>query len=360
MATTVLTSISPQTSDTIGDAPGPTADGNAGTGTRSAREVLAATRPFAREQRWRSWWVFVTTFTIMGGLLVIAATAPWWGLQLLASMTAGMVLVRAFIIYHDYLHGAMLRRSWLARIVMFAFGYLMLTPARTWRSSHNHHHAHVGIAEAANSGTFPLMTVAMWRKASRWQRFVYRLSRNPVTIAGAYVTVFAFDLTLSPFLMQPLKKWDSALALALHAGVIAVLWTFLGLGVAFFAFVLPIALAGALGAYLFYVQHNYPGMAVIGADAWDNHRASLTTCSHLRVGRVMSWITGDIGLHHVHHLNLSIPFYRLREAMAAVPELQQPVTTTMRPWDVLACLRLKLWDERSGRMVGYRAARLDA
>ena len=356
MATTILTSSSPQTDDTNGIAtpPGPA---SADIHPRSAREVMAATRPFAREQRWRSWWVFITTFTIMGGLLVIAGAAPWWGLQLLASTAAGMVLVRAFIIYHDYLHGAMLRRSWMARIVMFAFGYLMLTPATTWRSSHNHHHAHVGIAQAANSGTFPLMTVAMWRKATRWQRFVYALSRHPVTIGGAYVTVFAFDLTLSPFLVQPLKKWDSGLALLLHAGVIAGLWTCFGLGVAFFAFILPIALAGALGAYLFYVQHNYPGMTVIGADAWDNHRASLSTCSHLRVGRIMSWITGDIGLHHVHHLNLSIPFYRLREAMAAVPELQQPVTTTMRPWDVIACLRLKLWDEGSGQMVGYRAAR---
>jgi omega-6 fatty acid desaturase (delta-12 desaturase) len=330
--------------------------GTAETSARCARDVLAATRPFAREQRWRSWWIFITTFAIVLGLLTIAGSAPWWGFRLAASALAGLTLVRAFIIYHDYLHGAMLKRSWFAYLVLHLFGYLMLTPSGTWRTSHNFHHGHVGMVLPDNSGSFPLMTVAMWRQATWWQRFVYRLSRSPATVVGAYVTVFAFDLTISPLLMHPLKKWDSGMALLLHGGVIALLWTFLGAGVALFAFVLPVAIAAAIGAYLFYCQHNFPGMAVIPEEEWSNHRAALTTSSHLRVGRVMSWCTGDIGLHHVHHLNLSIPFYRLREAMAAVPELQQPVTTTLWPWDVIACLRLKLWDEQAGRMVGYGEA----
>jgi omega-6 fatty acid desaturase (delta-12 desaturase) len=323
---------------------------------RSACEVLAATRPFTVENRWKSWWYLSTTVIMLIGLLTIAGMAPWWPARLLCSMLAALVMVRVFIIYHDFMHGSMLRDSLLAKILLHLYGYLALAPARTWRKSHNFHHAHVGKALVVNSGSYPIMTTDMWQQASVSERINYRISRNPLIILLAYPMVFGWSLTIEPLLEERLRKWDSALALALHGALIAVLWWWGGPSLAVFTVIVPVAMAATIGAYLFYAQHNFPGMKILTDDEWTNYRASLETSSFITFGPLMRWITGDIGYHHVHHLNLAIPFYRLAEAMAAIPELQHPVTTTMSLRDILACLRLKVWDRGSRSMVGYHGA----
>jgi omega-6 fatty acid desaturase (delta-12 desaturase) len=113
------------------------------------------------------------------------------------------------------------------------------------------------------------------------------------------------------------------------------------------------AVACCLGGYLFYAQHNFPDMHLQPRDKWTFTRAALESSSYMETGPILGWLSGNIGYHHVHHLNPTIPFYRLPEAMAAVPELQHPGKTSLRPADVLACLRLKLWDPALGRMVGW-------
>lgn len=324
---------------------------------REERAVILATRQFASEKKRESWWYFWTTGIIVVGLLTVAGSAPWWPVRLLSALLGALVLVRVFIIYHDYMHGALLRNSLIAKLLLHLYGYLLLVPGRAWRKSHNFHHANVGKVLVSNSGSFPLMTVAMWRQATLVERLIYRISRSPFVILGAYLTVFAWSLTIEPLLRHPLKHWDAVLALVLHGGLIAALWWIGGPDTAFFAFILPVAVAEMLGAYLFYAQHTFPGMRILRAEDWTNYRASLQTCSYLKLGHLLRWFTGYIGYHHVHHLNLAIPFYRLADAMAATPELQHPVVTTLHPRDIIACLRLKLWDEDSGRMVGYREAR---
>lgn len=321
---------------------------------RSASTVLMETRPFASDNASESWWKFWTTGIIMVGLLVVAGIAPWWPMRLLSSLLGALVMVRMFIIYHDFMHGAVLRNSLLARILLHLYGYLLLVPAKAWRKSHNYHHAHVGMALVSNTGSFPLMTTAMWHNASWIERLSYRVSRSPVIILGAYLTVFAWSLTIEPLFRHPLKHWDSALALGLHGGLITSLWWIGGPDTAIYSFLLPLVIAEMLGAYLFYAQHNFPGVKILRAEEWTNYRASLQTSSHLKLGRLLRWFTGDIGYHHVHHLNLAIPFYRLADAMDAIPELQRPVITTLNPRDIIACLRLKLWDEASERMVSFR------
>ena len=86
-------------------------------------------------------------------------------------------------------------------------------------------------------------------------------------------------------------------------------------------------------------------------------RASLESSSFIKFGPVMNWFTANIGYHHIHHLNPMIPFYRLPDAMKAIPELQNPIVTTLSPRDVLRCFRLKLWDPESNRMISFRDAR---
>ncbi|MGZ4779689.1 MAG: fatty acid desaturase family protein, partial [Thermoanaerobaculia bacterium] len=189
---------------------------------------------------------------------------------------------------------------------------------------------------------------------SRTQRLAYRIVRHPITILCAYLTIFLFSVTLLPLLRRPSRYWDSAVSLVTHGTVVATLWIFAGFDAVFFGLLLPMMMASALGGYLFYAQHSFPGMRILPDSEWSAERAALVSSSYLRLGPVLRWFTGNIGFHHVHHVNSLIPFYQLPRAMAAVPELQVPTVTTLKPRDVMACFGANLWDEANGRMVGYR------
>jgi omega-6 fatty acid desaturase (delta-12 desaturase) len=207
-----------------------------------------------------------------------------------------------------------------------------------------------------NVGSFPLLSTEMWRAASPGKRLAYRASRSPLIILFAWVTVFLYSICWTAFASKPRKHWDSALAIVVNIGIVLALWLLAGPAVLFFAFVLPLFVSSALGAYLFYAQHNVVGMRILDPERWTYHEAALASSSFMKLGPLMRRFTGNIGYHHVHHLNPLIPFYRLPEAMAAIPELQTPVVTTLHPRDVIASLRLKLWDRAGERMVGYREA----
>ena len=115
---------------------------------------------------------------------------------------------------------------------------------------------------------------------------------------------------------------------------------------------IPHFISSALGAYLFYVQHNFPGAKYKNKDNWDYKFSALESSSYLKMNKIMQWITGNIGYHHIHHLNPSIPFYRLPETMKNVVELQNPKTITFKIKDIIACLKLKVWDEKTQKMTG--------
>jgi omega-6 fatty acid desaturase (delta-12 desaturase) len=214
----------------------------------------------------------------------------------------------------------------------------------------------VGQISAASMGAFPIMTTRMWQEASPTVRARYRLERHPLTVLTGYATIFAFSVCLLPLLHDPARHWDSALALLAHGALIASLWAFGGPDVAFFVVLLPMTIASALGSYLFFAQHSFKRMHIISPEAWTYHRAALESSSYMRLNKVMQWLTGNIGFHHIHHLNVRIPFYRLPEAMAAIPELQSPATTSLAPRDIVECFQSSLWDEDRQRMVSYRDA----
>jgi omega-6 fatty acid desaturase (delta-12 desaturase) len=323
---------------------------------RTDRELQQATRPFARESAALSWWHIGSTFGLLLSVLAVAVLAPWWPVRLAASVIGTLLLMRTFILYHDFMHGSILPGSRLARALFYSYAAVNLTPPRSWRDSHNFHHANVGRLDGSEVGSFPIITTEMWRSRSRAGRLSYRVTRHPLTLLCAYLTIFFFSVTLLPLLRRPSRYWDSGLSLLAHGTVLAALWTFGGFDAAFFGLILPMILAGALGGYLFYVQHSFPGMRILPEEEWTAYRAAMASSSYLRLGPVMRWFSGNIGFHHVHHLNSLIPFYRLPKAMAAIPELQNPTVTTLKPRDVLACFRANLWDGASGRMVRYRDA----
>ena len=321
---------------------------------RVDRDLHAATRPFASDAPARSWAYIGSTFGMLAIVLAAAAIESWWPLRLTASMLGALLLVRAFILYHDFMHGAILPGSRLARAIFYTYAAINLTPPRSWRDSHNFHHANVGKIIGSEVGSFPLMNTEMWRAASSMERLTYRVIRHPLTIICGYFTIFLLSVCLLPLFRRPTRYWDSALSLLAHASVVTVLWVFAGFDAAFFALLLPMAIAAAMGGYLFYAQHSFPGMRILPDEEWTLYRAALVSSSYLRLGPVLRWFTGNIGFHHVHHLNSLIPFYRLPEAMATIPELQHPTVTTLRPHEIVACFRANIWDEASRRTIRYR------
>ena len=323
-------------------------------GVRIGNDLLAATKPFAQESRAKSWWHVGTTFSLLIAVLIGAGVSPWWPLRLILSILGALLIVRTFITYHDYMHGAILRDSRLAWLLFHIYGAFGLTPASSWKKSHNYHHGHIGKISTASVGAFPLMTTKMWHEASSAERARYRLSRHPLIVLFGYITIFAFSICILPLLQNPSKHLDSLLSIIAHGGLITVLWVFGGADTAFFVVLLPMTIASALGSYLFFAQHSFKRMHIISPEAWTYYRAALESSSYMRLNKLMQWFTGNIGYHHIHHLNIRIPFYRLPEAMAAIPELQSPVVTTLALRDIVDCFEASLWDEDLQRMVSYR------
>jgi omega-6 fatty acid desaturase (delta-12 desaturase) len=279
--------------------------------------------------------------------------APLW-VRVPSSVLSAMLLVRLFVIYHDQQHRAILPKSKLAEACMKLFGICSLCPSTVWRSTHDDHHAHNCQLRIENIGSFPIMTKEHFQKSSSLDRFKYLAMRHPLTLALGYLTVFFYSMSLVPAITSPRRCWDAWPAVLVHLGLATLLvwhWGWLAFGL---TMALPFCIAGALGAYLFYAQHNFPGVVLRDEEGWTYEGAALDSSSHLKTGAVIGWFTANIGYHHIHHLNHRIPFYRLPEVYRAIPELQQAKGTSFWPGEVLRCLRLKVWCVETQRMVGLR------
>jgi omega-6 fatty acid desaturase (delta-12 desaturase) len=321
---------------------------------RLGRDLLRATDAYAVDSRGRSWLHLSVTLTLLGASLALAALAPWWPLQLVGSLLSALVFVRAFILFHDFMHGAILRGSKLAEVIFFGLGMVLMTPPNAWRYGHNYHHKHVGKRSESSTGSFPILTTEMWRQSTSGQKLFYRIARHPLTILFAFFTVFAYSICFTNFRRSPSKYWDSLPALAFHViGAPLIAW-FGGAQLFLFVYVIPLLAASALGAYLFYAQHNFVGMQVPSEDEWEYHDASVATSSYLETGALMRFFTGNIGFHHVHHLAPRIPNYRLEACHGAHPAFAEARTLTWR--EGLEASRYALWDSDAGRMVTFAAA----
>jgi omega-6 fatty acid desaturase (delta-12 desaturase) len=322
---------------------------------RSEQDLIKASNVYAQESRGRSWFHVITTLlglAVMQLLAAVLVSHPW--ARLACSVTAGLFTVRAFIVYHDYKHGSILRGSKLAGYILDGYGLYVMTPSKVWSQTHNYHHAHTAKIVGSHVGSYMMLTPKLWESVTPGQRLMYRISRHPLTILFAYVTVFMYGFCAAAFSRNPRKNIDSLLSIVLQFTLIASVYSYFGWEVLAYSLLLPQLVAHALGAYLFYAQHNFPEAYVQPRETWSFVRASLESSSYMKLGPVMRYFTGNIGYHHVHHLNHRIPFYRLPEAMAGIPELQNPRgVTSLWPRDIIACFRLKLWDPELGRLVPF-------
>lgn len=321
---------------------------------RTGAELVLATKRFAQDGSLQSWWCILSTFF----LLIASQAGTLWNFHPLArvacSILAGLLILRLFVIYHDQQHHAILARSRLAEGLMRLIGILALSPSSVWRSSHNHHHNHNSRLRGSHIGSYPIMTKEQYCKTSPSKRRSYLFVRHPITILFGYVFMFLYGMCLNPFLNHPRKHFDCLLALVAHLAIGFMLVWFYSWAAFVLTLVVPHFIASAIGAYLFYAQHNFPGVSFADSDGWTYEKAALESSSHLRTGWLMGWFTANIGYHHIHHLNSRIPFYRLPEVLRAMPELQSPKTTSLHPLDIWRCLRLKVWDVDTQTMVSVR------
>ena len=321
---------------------------------RTGKDLVLATKPYAVDHPARSWWYILSTGLLLTAALAGAFVAWHPILRLACSLAAGLLVLRFFVIYHDQQHHAILPRSRVAEGLMRVFGIYSLSPSNVWRSSHNHHHNHNSKLRGSHIGSFPIMTKEQYLKTPRSRRLKYLFMRHPLTILFGYAFVFLWGMCLYPFLNEPRRNYDSLLALVVHLALGAALVVFFGWQTWLFVQVIPHFVACAIGSYLFYAQHNFPTVAFKHSAGWTYEGAALESSSFMRMGPFMSWVTANIGYHHLHHLNSKIPFYRLPEVMRALPELQQPRATSLSPAEIFRCLRLKLWDAEAQRMVGLK------
>lgn len=318
------------------------------------KELILATRPYAQEQRAKSWFHALTTLTLLIGLTAVIFLVPVWPVRIASSIMLGLVIVRMFIIYHDYLHQSILQHSAFANVIMTLFGLYILAPKSIWKRSHNYHHDHNSKLFSASIGSYPIATKSKFLNMTPSERRAYLAIRHPLTITFGYITMFILGMCVSSFASSPRRHWDSLLALVLHAIFIALVIVFFGWQIWLLAIFVPFLIAEGIGSYLFYAQHNFPGVVFQENADWTYEKAALESSSYMVTNPFMSWVTGNIGYHHIHHLNSRIPFYRLPEVMRDFPELQGAAKTSLKFRDIKNCLSLKIWDPERNQMISLR------
>ena len=318
---------------------------------KSGQDLILATKPYAKENRALSWYYTISTLLIY--LAVLAGT--YWninlGARIICSLLAGMVCVRLFVIYHDHQHHTILNKSKLANFIFTLFGIWIFAPRSIWKRSHDYHHNHNSKLFSASIGSFPIMTKQKFLTASAAERRMYLTIRNPICIWLGFCTMFIYGMAVQSFLSNPHKHYDSLIALVANALVVTAITYFGGWQAFILTWALPFTLTCGLGSYLFYAQHNFPAATFKDNVDWTYEEAALDSSSSMKMNRVGEWITANIGYHHIHHMNSKIPFYRLKEAMKQIPELQHPKVTSLRPGEIFRCMKLKVWDPEQNRML---------
>lgn len=281
-------------------------------------------------------------------------------LTMVSALVAAGFLVRIFIIQHDCGHGSFFKSRRANYAVGLLCSLLTLTPYETWRRQHAGHHGVWNDLDRRLGGVdiySSCLTVTEYRALNPWHRRWYRLTRHPL-VANVLLPPLIF-LVLYRLPFDTPKAWQrERRAVYMTNFAIVTMIGGLGLLVGFdrvAAVQLPVlVLASIIGVWLFSVQHGFERTFWVRHNEWRFSDAALRGSSHLRLPSLLQWFTGNIGLHHIHHLNPRIPNYRLQECHDANPMLQTAPVLTL--WSGLRQARFTLWDEELGRMVPFKSA----
>ena len=280
-------------------------------------------------------------------------------LVLALGVPAAGFLLRTYILFHDCAHGSFLPGKRANAWVGTALALIVYTPFQAWRHSHAMHHATAGDLDRRGDGDVPTLTVAEYHALPPIKRLGYRLFRNPLVMFGIgplYAMLVQPRLVsrkARPRIKRSVMGTNLALVVLVGGACLLMGWR---------EFLLvqapPALLAAAAGVFLFYVQHQFEDTYWQSSEDWSYDDAALRGSSYLRLPKLLQFFTGNIGLHHVHHLSARIPNYNLQRAHDDHPVFHTVPTLSL--WDGLRTVRLKLWDEERGRLVTWAEARMPA
>jgi acyl-lipid omega-6 desaturase (Delta-12 desaturase) len=318
---------------------------------------FAGLKQFEKPDARRAAWQLLNTIIPYLSLLVLMYLTMTWGLPywitFLIALPAGALLVRVFIFFHDCGHGSYVASEIWRQVIGNVTGVLTFTSFADWRHAHGIHHSTSGNLDRRGVGDVWTMTVDEYAASSPFRRLRYRLFRNPLIMFG-----------LGPFLTfvvgQRLPMRGSSrkqilsvfLTDAVIACIVAAAWLTIGIK-AYLLIQMPVMLlGGAGGVWLFYVQHQFDPTYWARKEEWGSMEAALQGSSYYKLPKLLQWISGNIGFHHIHHLRPRIPNYNLQACLRAIPELQ--LKDPLRLWPSLKSVRLKVWDEKRKLLLTFR------
>lgn len=334
----------------------------------SVKEIEKHCKSYKGADARRSIFQLVTTLALFIGtcaLMLYSMNVSYWITAALVLPTAGL-LTRIFIFQHDCGHGSFFNskaaNDWTGRLL----GILTVTPYDFWRRAHNKHHATSGDLDRRSIGGIDTITVREYQALSKWKRLAYRIYRNPFVLLILGTPFYVVVLQRFPFnqatdfyknyqTLRVSSIWQSIMLT--NAGILVCYGS-----VAFFTGLLPLLaiylptliVTAWIGGWLFYIQHQFEDTYWEENKNWNIQEAALMGSSYYALPKILQWFTGNIGLHHIHHLCSKIPNYKLQECMDARPELKGINRLTLM--DSLKCVSFKLWDEQAEKMVNFSQA----
>lgn len=294
-------------------------------------------------------------YVLLWFLMALSIKVSYLLTFLLAIIAAGF-LVRIFIIFHDCGHGSFFKSKKANNIVGIISGFFTFTPYHKWHTQHAAHHATTVNLDQRGLGDIWTMTVSEYLNASKWERFTYRVVRNPF-ILFLFGPLYLI-LILNRFSKKDLHKKEKLNVYLTNLFILA-----FGVGISLLigwkAFVFiqltHLFIAQAIGLWLFYSQHNFEDVTWERADSWDYKKAAIEGSSFLKLPLVLQWFTGNIGFHHVHHLSPRIPNYNLARC-----QNENDLFKDVKPITILStfkAMKLSLWDEASHQLIRFKQLR---
>jgi acyl-lipid omega-6 desaturase (Delta-12 desaturase) len=331
------------------------------TATRQRPEWADALDPYARPHLGRSMLDIATSVVPYLALMVVMYQLldVSYLLVLAVAIPASGFLLRSFILFHDCTHGSFLpSRKWNNRFGV-AVGMLVMQPFYNWRHHHVAHHGSAGDLDRRGTGDVPTLTVAEYQQRGWKGRLGYWLFRHPLVMFGVGPT---WSLVIGPrFLPSNATKQMRRSVIGTNIALVVMI-TGLCFALGWWDYLLiqlpTVVLAGTAGVWLFYVQHQFEDVYWENSENWSYTEAALQGSSYLKLPQPLQFFTGNIGLHHVHHLNARIPNYNLQRAHDENEIFHQVPILTF--WQGIRSVRLKLWDEKRGRLVTFAEARRHA
>jgi acyl-lipid omega-6 desaturase (Delta-12 desaturase) len=274
-------------------------------------------------------------------------------LTLTISVIAAGFLTRIFIIFHDCCHHSFFKNRRANKILGTISGIFTLFPYNQWQHSHSVHHATSSNLDKRGTGDIWVLTVDEYLAASFWTRLSYRLYRNPFIMFGLG-PIYVFLIT-NRFNRKGARQKERLNTYFTNAAIVA-LAGLLCWAIGWQSFLLvqgPIFwISGAAGIWLFYVQHTFEDAYFEEDKDWEYVKAAVEGSSFYKLPKLMQWLTGNIGFHHVHHLSPRVPNYKLEAVHNNTSPLQNVPTITLAT--SLSSLKFRLWDEQSKKFVGFK------